>query len=353
MPPWWHEPAALGVTPAQAALALATALAAWLAITLGLRLALVRIGRFAERTSNQADNALVEVLAGTNRGLIAVAALLIGAGMLALPERWSDRVNQLWFGALVLQAALWANRLVGIVLRRHLERQGPAGVRAGSAAATLVSWGVRTLLWAVVLLTVLSNLGVNITAFVASLGVGGIAVALAAQTVLGDLFASLSIAIDKPFEVGDFITAGSIAGSVERIGVKTTRLRSVVGEQVVVSNTELLKQTINNFKRLQQRRVIFTLNVAYGIAPELAEQIPAIVADVVAAGASLRHDRTSLKSLGENGLVYEVVYSVLSADFDLHMREQQRINLGLLRAFAERGIAFGLPARRVHVAAAH
>lgn len=338
-----------GATYAELGTALAVAVFAFVAMMLTLRIVRARIERLAPRTETQVDNALADVLGGTRGGLIALASLLIGASMLEWSPRWETRLQQAWFVVLTLQVALWVNRLVGILLRRHLERHGSTTAGQGSAAATLTAWGVRTLLWTIVLLAVLANVGVNITAFVASLGVGGIAVALAAQTILGDLFASLSIAIDKPFEVGDFIVCGSVAGSVENIGVKTTRIRSLGGEQVVISNTELLKQTISNYKRLQRRRIVFAFGVTYETAPELAAQIPQIVREVILASERLRFDRAHLKSFGQSSLDYEVVYFVQDPDFNLYMDEQQRINLGLLQAFGERGIGFAYPTRTVHV----
>lgn len=198
----------------------------------------------------------------------------------------------------------------------------------------------------------LSNLGVNITAFVASLGVGGIAVALAAQNVLGDLFASVSIAADKPFEVGDFIVFGSVAGSVETVGVKTTRIRSISGEQVVIGNTELLKQTVANYKRLRERRIVFGFGVTYDTTADQAAEIPGIVRSIVEASTQVRFDRAHFKAFGESSLDYEVVYIVLDPGYGVYMDEQQRINLALMRELANRGIEFAFPTRTLHIASA-
>ncbi len=299
---WAGTTTVAGVSVASLAIGIVAAVLAYLAMSFALRVALSRLARMAERTTNHADDMLAEVLAGTSRSLIAVVALLVGVGMLDLPDRWSGRVGQLWFIALALQIALWANRCVSIGLRRHALKHAATPSAPVSAAATLVSWGLRTLLWAIVLLAMLSNLGVNITAFVASLGVGGIAVALAAQNILGDLFASVAIATDKPFEVGDFIVLGSVAGTVELVGVKTTRIRSIGGEQIVMSNPRL------------------------------------------------RFDRAHFKSFGDSSLDYEVVYIVLDPGYGVYMDEQQRINLALMRELGERGIGFAFPTRTLHVA---
>lgn len=333
-----------------AALALVAALLTYLLLRIALRFTLRHLSRLADRTSTNADDVLVEVLSDTSRKLMLVVALLVGAGVLDLPDRWATRISQLWFLVAALQLALWVNRLIAIGLRRHAERHASGSPNAVSAASTLMSWGLRTLLWTVVVLAMLSNVGVDITAFVASLGVGGIAVALAAQNILGDLFASVAIATDKPFEVGDFIAFGDVAGTVELVGIKTTRIRSIGGEQIVMSNTELLQQTVSNYKRLKERRVAFGFGVTYDATPEQAEQIPAIVQGVVEASTQLRFDRTHLKTFGESSLDYELVYYVLSSEYRVYMDEQQRINIALMREFAARGIEFAFPTRTLHIA---
>ena len=346
---WFRQASIGGLSLTSLAIGAVVALASYILMTLAVRLALSRLAKLSGRTANRADDMLVEVLSGTSRWLLALAALLIGVGMLDLPARWASRVGQLWFLALALQIALWANRAVTIGLHRHALRHAGAAGNPVSAAATLISWGLRTLLWSVIVLAMLSNIGINITAFVASLGVGGIAVALAAQSVLGDLFASVAIAVDKPFEIGDFIVFGSVAGSVETVGIKTTRIRSIGGEQIVMSNTELLKQTVSNYKRLKERRIVFGFGVTYAASADQAEAIPALVKRVIEASDRLRFDRAHFKGFGESSLDYEVVYIVLAPDYALYMDQQQRINLELMREFAASGIEFAFPTRTVYV----
>ncbi|HJW11239.1 MAG TPA: mechanosensitive ion channel family protein [Albitalea sp.] len=341
----FHDASFFGISLANLTIAALVALAAYVAMAVILRIALHRLSKIAERSSTQVDDAIVEVLGDTNRWLVALVAVLIGVGMLDLPERWAGRVAQLWFVALAMQIALWANRSVTLGLRRYAERHATSAATPVSAAATLMSWGLRTLIWAIVLLAMLSNLGVNVTAFIASLGVGGIAIALAAQNVLGDLFASVAIAVDKPFEVGDLIVLGSVSGTVEAVGIKTTRIRSLGGEQIVMSNAELLKQTVSNYKRLRERRIVFGFGVTYGTSAERAEAIPAIVKRVIEESARLRFDRAHFKAFGESSLDYEVVYFVLDPAYAVYMDEQQRINLSLMREFAARGVEFAFPTR--------
>lgn len=342
----------LGLPLTNLALAVAAALMAYLLTSLALRYTLGRMRALAGRTDNRIDDTVVDVLSGTNRAFLMVAALLIGLGMLDVSERWNARIGQLWFVALALQVGLWLTRAISIGLRRHEERHTSAGMTQVSASATLISWTLRTVLWAIVLLAVLSNLGVNITAFVASLGVGGIAIALAVQNILGDLFASLSIAVDKPFEVGDAIGIGDLSGTVQHIGLKTTRLRSLSGEQIVISNTDLLKQVVKNYRRMQERRIAFKFGVSYDSTPEQIEAIPDIVRRLIGSRPSLRLDRAHFQAFGESSLDFEVVYFVTDPDYALYMDEQQRLNLALMRELATLGVEFAFPTRTVILSAA-
>ncbi len=346
---WWEQSRFLGTTLTGWAFAIATTLAVYLACTIGLRLAVAHLGRLSINTETRLDDLVVEVLRGTKHWLVMAFALLVGVGMLEPPARWGARADQLWFVAAALQFALWVNRAIGLGLRYYVERHASSGMTHVGASATLMSWALRTLLWTILLLATLSNMGVNITAFVASLGVGGVAVALAVQNILGDLFASLSIAVDKPFEVGDFITVGEIAGSVENVGLKTTRIRSIGGEQIIISNTELLKQTVRNYKRLQERRIVFTFGVTYETRAEQAEMIPGMVRKIIEAHPKARFNRAQFKGFGDSSLDFEVVYIVLDADYQIYMDVQQTINLELMRELASIGVEFAFPTRTIHL----
>lgn len=336
-----------GVSLTQLAPAIAAALIFYLIASVGLRYAVARMHRVAERTTNRLDDMVVEVLGATNRVFLVLAALLVGLGMLDLSERWNARVSHLWFIALALQFGVWLTRGIAISLRRYHERHASAGMTQVSASTTLMSWSLRTVLWSIVLLAVLSNLGVNITAFVASLGVGGIAIALAVQNILGDLFASLSIAVDKPFEAGDFIGVGGIVGTVQYIGLKTTRIRSLSGEEIIIGNTDLLKQVVQNYKRMSERRIVFKFRVTYRTSPEQAEAVSGIVQRIIEARPRLRFDRAHLLAFGDGSLDYEVVYIVKEPSYNVYMDEQQVINLQLMRELAAIGVEFAYPMRTV------
>jgi small-conductance mechanosensitive channel len=204
-------------------------------------------------------------------------------------------------------------------------------------------------LYVLVLLMVLDNLGVDVTALVASLGIGGVAVALAVQNILTDLFACLSISIDKPFVLGDFIIVGDLLGTVEHIGLKTTRVRSLSGEQLIFSNNDLLGSRVRNFKRMYERRVVFTFGVVYQTRHEQLRRIPDMVRAIIEARENTRFDRAHFKAYGDSSLDFEVVYYVLVPDYNIYMDIQQAINLDLFERFEKEGIGFAYPTRTVYM----
>jgi small-conductance mechanosensitive channel len=341
---WIREPLFLGLTPLSLGIAVLVTLAAYLVLSIALWIARGAARRVAARTSSQLATDIDRILERTSHGLMLLVALLAGSQLLDLPSSWRSVLAQLWFVVVLLQVAIWANRAITLGLARHFERHGGQVARA-SASSTLLSWALKSALWVMVLLAMLSNLGVNITAFVASLGIGGVAVALAVQNILGDLFASLSIALDKPFEVGDFIGVGGMVGTVDYVGLKTTRIRSLSGEQLIMSNADLLKQTISNYKRMVTRRIVFTFGVTYDTTPLQAEEISRRVKAIVSADERVRFDRAHLKEFGGNSINFEVVYIVLSPDYNLYMDVQQSINLELMRDLEAIGVRFALPTR--------
>ena len=206
-----------------------------------------------------------------------------------------------------------------------------------------LSFLARLLLWVTVLLLVIDNLGIDVTALVAGMVIGGIAIALAVQNILSDLFASLSIVLDKPFVNGDFVVVGDMAGSVEHVGIKTTRIRSISGEQLVFSNSDLLQSRIRNFGRMQQRRVVFSLGVTYQTPAEKLERIPALLRAAIETQEKVRFDRSHFASYGDSALNFETVYYVESSDYAEHMDILQAINLRIYRSFEDAGIEFAYP----------
>ena len=221
---------------------------------------------------------------------------------------------------------------------------------AGATSTAALGFVARVAVWLVIVLMILDNFGVNITTLVASLGIGGIAVALALQNVLGDLFSSLSIVLDKPFVIGDFISVDDISGTVEYVGLKTTRIRGLGGEQVVFSNSDLLGSRIRNYKRMETRRIVFGIGVTYEISKQQVLAIPGILREVVEAQPQARFDRAHFKAYGASSLDFEVVYIVKTPEYGVYMDVQQAINLALFERFADEGIDFAYPTQTVYLA---
>lgn len=289
-----------------------------------------------------------QIVNATRVTFLVGVSLLTGLAQLGLPARAGKWIDYAWIVILVTQLALWANRIVTVWVERAYERHresNPAGVTHLMLAGLIA----RIVLWSLAVLVALDNFGFNITTLMASLGIGGIAVALAVQNILGDVFSSVSIALDKPFVIGDFIIVDTYMGTVEYVGLKTTRIRSLSGEQIIISNTELLKNRIRNYKRMQERRVLFEFAVAYDTAHDELARIPQMVRDIVIANASTRFDRAHLKSCSDRGLLFEVVYYVLDPDYGKYMDIQQAINLALLQGLREQGVAFAFPTRTLHL----
>ncbi|PKH39721.1 mechanosensitive ion channel protein MscS [Pseudomonas sp. 43NM1] len=340
----------LGIALGHWLLALLATILSFVLARTAIRFALKKIRKRSLLPDADLSHIALEVLSVTSNTLLFLASVLIGIGFLDLPERWLGRVSSLWFVVVALQAGLWANRAIALALARYFRRHGSAETFQASALATLSLWGAKVFLWVVVVMAMLSNVGVNITAFVASLGVGGIAIALAVQNILGDVFASLSIAVDKPFEVGDFIVVGSLSGTVEHVGLKTTRIRSLGGEQIVMANAQMIGSTIQNYKRLQERRIVFEVGLTYDCSAQQVKEVPQRIEKIIKGKKLARFDRSHFRSFGDSALEFETVYIVLDPSYNVYMDVQQAINIEMMGAFAELGVSFAFPSRTVYVA---
>jgi small-conductance mechanosensitive channel len=320
--------------------------AIWVARGVAVRL----ISRLASRTTLKLDDALVASARATHLGLLFPLALYAGASALHLPARLDQLLHNLAMVVVVVQLALWVNRW----LLRWLALRAEAARSVDPAATTtvnLIGFVGRVVVWALALLIALDQLGFNVTALVAGLGIGGIAVALALQNILGDLFASMAIVLDKPFQVGDFIIVGDLPGTVERVGLKTTRVKSLWGEQLIFPNAQLMGSQIRNYKRMQERRIAFGIGVTYETPPEKLRAIAGWLKAAVEAQEGVRFDRAHFKSYGDFSLDFEVVYYVLSPDYNRYMDVQQAINLAIFEKLAAEGVEFAYPTRTLYVRA--
>lgn len=329
-------------------IALALTLGALLLIYVFKRIVVRRISQLSARTETYWDDVVAEVLAQTHFVFLFVIALFVGSLMLNVPETLHRGIISATIVALILQAGLWLNRLIVFWLQQDLDRRkevDPASVATVTAAAFVG----RLILWSVVVLLALDNVGVDVTALVAGLGVGGVAVALAVQNILGDLFASLSIVLDKPFTVGDFLIIGDLMGSVEYVGLKTTRLRSLSGEQLIFSNADLLGSRIRNYGRMYERRVVFNIGVTYQTPHDKLRTIPDLIREAIEDQDQVRFDRSHFQKYGDFSLNFETVYYVLSPDYNLYMDIQQAINLRIHKLFDQESIEFAYPTQTLFI----
>ncbi|HKK18712.1 MAG TPA: mechanosensitive ion channel family protein [Opitutales bacterium] len=322
--------------------------ALYLCLTLVFRILKSRTSSLSQKTATVADDVLARSLEATKQWFLLIAAFWGGGRFL---ERGSadaafDTVLLL---AITLQLAFWANRAVSAYIELYTDKRQEDNPNSVSAVQGM-SFLIRLVVWSIALLLIIDNLGYDVTALVAGLGIGGIAIALAVQNILGDLFASLSIILDKPFVIGDFIIVGDLLGVVEKIGIKTTRVRSLSGEQLIFANSDLLNSRIRNFKRMQERRIPFNFGVIYQTSADQLEKIPPCIKDIIANIEGARFDRAHFKSFGSSSYDFEVVYYINTPDYNIYMDTQQTINLAMCRAFKEMGIEFAYPTRTIYMA---
>jgi small-conductance mechanosensitive channel len=287
---------------------------------------------------------LAYLLERTSRIVQWIVALYIADRILTLPGGLDRALEVAIIVGCWLQAGIWAGAAARFGLQRQQARSGDPGL---GGSIDIVLFALRLIIWIVVALLALENLGINVGPLIAGLGVGGIAIALAVQTILGDLFASLSIALDKPFTIGDTLRIDLFEGAVEQIGIKSTRLRSVTGEQIIISNADLLKSRVRNLGRASEWRALFTLALAYDTPTAQIGQVPDLVAAAVATYEGTRFVHCLLKQLGDSALMFEVCFFVENARGRDLGRATDQVNREILRSFSQTGIAFAIPARTV------
>lgn len=318
------------------------------------KLLLRKIGKLAEHTATHIDDILVRCLGKTTRFFLFFLALVLIAHGFKLPAAALTSLDKVGLIVLFVQLAAWGKVLITYGLEVYFSRRNGSLGGLGNGTSYLATYGAinitaQFLLFTLLMLLLLDNLGVNITALVTGLGISGIAIALAVQNILGDIFASLTIILDKPFEAGDFIIVGNMQGTVESVGLKTTRIRSLSGEQWVYPNKQLIESGVQNYKRMNERRIQFGFGLAADTPIDQLVEVPELVRSIISKLPKTRFDRAHFKSYGESSLDFEVVYFMLSPDYNLYMDTQQAINFELLRGFAARKIELAYPTRQLIV----
>jgi len=301
-----------------------------------------KLSSFAAGTVSLWDDLIAELAGRFHVVFFFLLSIYVGSLKITLPETAHNILKIAFIIVSLIQVAILASYTIEFWIEQYRKQKIDTNAEAVTTL-TSVGFVLRLMIWAIFLLIALQNIGVNISTFIAGLGIGGIAVALAAQNILGDLFASFVIVLDKPFVIGDFIIVNEYLGAVERIGLKTTKIRSLSGEQLVFSNTDLLKSRIRNFKRMYERRVVFTIGVLYQTPYEKLSEIPKMISSIIESKTQVRFDRAHFKEYGDYSLKFEVVYWVQGPDYNVYMDIQQAINLDIYKQFQDEGIEFAYP----------
>jgi small-conductance mechanosensitive channel len=317
-------------------------------LILGLKLILsTKVAKFVGSTGNKWDDVVVFAIEKTTQFFMLSSALYLGIKFVKdLPSinLYSDRI---YFIIVMWQIAIWSHHLLDKYISSAFNKKMQRN-RAAASSISLIQFLARMILFTIIFLFTLSNLGIRITTIIAGLGVGGIAVALALQKILGDLFSSLSIVLDKPFEVGDFIIIDQFLGEVEKIGLKTTRIRSLSGEQIIFSNSDLLAARIRNFKRMHERRVSFITSFPLHTSTSKVRSAVSLISAIIRTKRNIRFERCHFMGMS-GSLDVETVYWVLSDDYDLHMDIQQDILFDIKIALESESIKLAYPTQTLNV----
>lgn len=327
-------------------IALGIVVIAFVALRLLKALAHRKLTVVSRRTSTDLNDLAADLVRRTRPYLLLILSVFLGSLALRLTPGVGTVLGKLIVISFLFQGAEWGNAVLDHWIGRSGKLKGEED-KAGLTMFMALGFVGRLVFWSLALLLALDNLGVNVTALIAGLGVGGIAVALAVQNVLGDLFASISIVLDKPFVIGDFIIVDDLKGTVEHIGLKTTRLRSLGGEQLVFANSDLLKSRVRNYKKMTERRISFTVGVTYQTPADKLAVVPDMVRRIIESRENVRFDRAHFQGFGAFSLVFEIVYYVTTPDYTAYMDVQQAINMDLYRRFGKEGIEFAYPTQTV------
>ncbi len=331
-------------------IAVATFIVVYIVLAILWKFLLKRIRVIAKKTKLKADDVVVDVLGGIGSLFYIAVALFVSVQSLTLSPAINTVIKALFLLAIVSEAIKLADKVIHyFVLQGMKAKQKDMTAAEEKKVSGVFSLFIRFGLWALGLLLILSNLGFDVTSLIAGLGIGGLAISLALQNVLGDMFSSLSIAVDKPFQEGDFIVVGENKGTVKQIGIKTTRLVALEGEEIVISNTELTTARVQNYRKLEKRRVVFTVGVEYGTPLEKLKNIPQMITNIINAEDKTEVDRIHFMAFGDSSLNFEVVYFISSKEYIDYADAQQHINLKIVEKFEEEGIEMAFPTRTVHL----
>ncbi|MBT3817522.1 MAG: mechanosensitive ion channel family protein [Candidatus Magasanikbacteria bacterium] len=312
---------------------------------------LVKLNKIAEKTENTIDDAVINTLQKIRAPFYFFISFFIAIRHVNINEVALKAISVFLIFGIAYEMIKSLGDLIDYIIDLYIEKtvKKEKEKKQMRSMMRILRIFIMIVLWSITLLFILSNLGINVTSVVASLGIGGLAIALAVQNVLSDIFSAFSIYLDKPFEVGDFIIIGSDSGSVEHIGLKTTRLRTIRGEVLIISNKELTSTRVKNLRQLKKRRDSFMVNVQYETPIVKREKIPQIIEKIIENIEGAEYLRCNLFEFGESSINYELAYTIDSADYNVFMAVREQINLAIMKAFEKEDIQFAYPTQVVYV----
>jgi small-conductance mechanosensitive channel len=312
---------------------------------------IAKLKSLSKKTDTDLDDFLIRLVNEVKPPFYLLVALYFGLQSLSFNELADKIIFAVFLITVAFQAIIIAQKVLDFVLEKKLlnDQQDNKEQKNKRAAIKLFGQIAKAMLWVLGLLLVLSNLGVDVTSLIAGLGVGGIAIAFALQGILGDLFASFSIFLDEPFKVGDYVQAGSESGTVQKVGIKTSRIKTLAGDELVVANTDIASARVHNYGKMEKRRISFDIGVTYEAGSKKLKKIPDLIQKEIEKTDKVEFGRCHFKQFGDFALVYEVVYIVQDSSYDVFMDAQQQINLGIYESFEKEGIEFAYPTQTLYV----
>ncbi|AEW03373.1 MscS Mechanosensitive ion channel [Niastella koreensis GR20-10] len=338
--PWWEQVIG-GNTLLNWLIAIGIVMVSWIVVRIVRVVLFKRFKDYSSRTRSTLDDFIVHLTEGALLPALYLGSLYAGITYLTLSPKVNKILHVVVLVVITFIIIKTITSALNYLINNALGNDAEDVEKKRQARGIILI--INIVLWIIGLVFLINNLGYNITSVVTGLGIGGVAIALASQAILGDLFNYFVIFFDKPFEVGDFIIVDDKMGSIEYIGVKSTRIRTLSGEQLICSNTNLVNARIHNYKRMEKRRVVFTFNIVYNTSPDKVAKIPGMVKEIIQLQETTLFDRAHFSAFGQFSLTFEVVYYVLSADYNLYMDRQQAIYLAILNAFKKENISFALP----------
>lgn len=307
-----------------------------------------KLKNLAKKSKSEFDDTLLDAVGKIGRPLYFLVAVYIALKFTQLDGTVSKILGYALLVGVTYYTVRVAQSVIDYFTRKEIKKRAKGEEEAQTASVVnLITSAVNAALWLFAVLFLLSNFGFDITSLVAGLGIGGLAIALALQSVFGDIFATISIYFDKPFKVGDFVIIGQDMGTVQHIGLKSTRIKTLQGQELIIPNREITNARINNYKRMDKRRVVFSIGVVYGTKKEKLEKIPDMIRKIIAKNTGAEVDRVHFKEFGPYSLNFEVVYYVLTGDYNKYMDTQQEINLAVKDTFEKEGIDMAFPTQTV------